>query len=280
MVEGVRNRSDMKMVIQPSAMPLGDKAAEYRHYGTLFWFLARRDIQLRYRQTLLGIAWAVLQPLLPMLIFVAVFARLLRMETGEIPYPLFVLSGLAPWTFVASAVTAAGPTFINNYSLLNKVYFPRAILPAATVGAAALDGLVGIVVVLLATLWYGFAPLLPWLLIPVVSALTVLLAVAAGLAVASITAVFRDMKNVVPFLVQLWMYSTPVFYPAQLIPDSLQPLAGFNPMTGILEAFRCCLFGTAPNWTYLWQSAAGALILCATAVWLFHSLEADLAERV
>jgi lipopolysaccharide transport system permease protein len=270
----------MRMVIQPSSMPLADKLGEYRHYGTLFWFLARRDIQLRYRQTMLGIVWAVLQPLLPMLIFVAVFARLLKLETGEIPYPLFVLSGLAPWTFVANAVNSASPTFVNNYSLLNKVYFPRAILPAAAVAAAALDGLVGGVVVLAVSLWYGVGPSLWWLLIPLPAGATAALAMAAGVTVASLTAVFRDVKNVVPFLVQVWMFSTPVFYPVQLVPGSLRPLAGFNPMTGILEAFRSCLLGAAPDWLLVGQSAVATVILAAVALGVFDALEADLAERV
>ena len=280
-MEGLRDRQGlgMKTVIETSPAPLQAKAAEYREYATLFWFLTRRDIQLRYRQTLLGIAWAVLQPLLPMLIFAAVFARFLRLETGEVPYPLFVLSGLAPWTFVAGGVTAASPSFIANYSLLNKVYFPRAILPAASVGAAALDGVVGLGVVLLACLWYGFTPTLSWLLLPAVAASTVLLTMAVGLAAASVATVFRDMKNVVPFLMQLWMYGSPVFYPASLIPDSVEPLAGLNPMVGILEAFRSCLFATAPNWAFLVQSGASVLALCALAGWLFHFLEADLAER-
>lgn len=270
----------MKMVIEHATMPLAARFGEYRSYGTLFWFLARRDIQLRYRQTALGVAWAIVQPLLPVAIFVAIFSRLLSHETGQIPYPLFVLSGLAPWTFVANAVNSASPTFVNNYSLLNKVYFPRAILPAAAVAAAALDGVVAGFAVLAVSLWYGMGPSVSWLLIPLVGAATALLAMASGVAVASLTAVFRDLKNVVPFLVQIWMYATPVFYPAHLVPAPLSPLLGLNPMAGMLEAFRSCLFGTAPNWLMVGQSAAATLILAAAAIAAFHTLEADLAERV
>ncbi len=267
-------------VISRSGTPLGAGIGEYGRYGTLFVFLALRDIRLRYRQTMLGVVWAVLQPLLPMLIFAAVFARLLGVETGDVPYPLFVFSGLAPWMFVANAVTAASPAFVNNFTLLNKVYFPRAILPGAAVAATALDGVVAVAAVLALSIWYGFTPALSWLLLPLVGAVAMLLAMGAGLAAASLTAVFRDMKNVVPFLVQVWMYASPVLYPMHLFPRRLRAAAGFNPMAGVLEAFRACLFHVAPDWTIIAQSAAATVVLAGVAVWLFHSLEADLAERV
>ena len=269
----------MTTVIEPTRKKLAASIGEYRNFGTLFLFLAIRDIRLRYRQTTLGVVWAVLQPLLPMLIFAAVFSRL-ELDTGGIPYPIFVFSGMALWIFLGNAVTLASPTFVTNFEMLNKIYFPRALLPAAVVAAMALDGLVAFVVVLVKSTWYGHGPVWSWLLFPVVGAGALLVAMAAGIAAASLTAVLRDIKNAVAFLVQVWMYASPVLYPVSSIPAPVRPWAGFNPVCGILEAFRCCLFGTAPDWTLIAESAVGTAVVVTAAVWLFHSLEDDLAERV
>lgn len=266
-------------VIEQSGQSFWSSVAEYRSSGTLFLFLALRDIRLRYRQTALGVGWAILQPLLPMLIFGAVFSRL-HFETGGIPYPLYVFSGFAPWIFIGNAVTGASPTFVNNFEMINKIYFPRAVLPMAVVAALTLDGAVAVLSVLALSIWYGYGPLWTWILLPVVAVMEVLVAMAAGVAAASLTALLRDIRNAVPFLVQLWMYASPVLYPVKWIPAPLRQVMGFNPVTGILEAFRSCLFGTAPDWTLIVQSGVAILILIGVAAVVFHRLEADLAERV
>lgn len=266
-------------VIEPSGRTLASSIGEYRRSGTLFLFLALRDVRLRYRQTALGVGWAVLQPLLPMLIFGAVFSRF-HFQTGGIPYPLFVFSGFAPWIFIGSAVTNASPTFVNNFEMINKIYFPRAVLPMAVVAALTLDGAVAVVCVLALSSWYGYGPIWTWLLVPVIGMIAVVVAMAAAVAAASLTAVLRDIKNAIPSLVQLWMYASPVLYPVEWIPVPLRRYAGFNPITGLLEAFRACLFGTAPDWTIIAQSGVSILVLIVLAVGIFHRLEADLAERV
>jgi lipopolysaccharide transport system permease protein len=266
-------------VIDQSGKSWRSGIAEYRNAGTLFLFLALRDVRLRYRQTALGVGWAVLQPLLPMLIFAAVFSRLHPVSTG-IPYPVYVFSGFAPWIFIGNGVTAASPTFVNNFAMINKIYFPRAVLPMAVVAALVLDGTVAAAAVLALSIWYGYGPMWSWVLLPVVGIAAVLVAMAAGVAAASLTAVLRDLKNAIPFLVQLWMYGSPVLYPVEWLPPALRRVAGFNPVTGVLEAFRSCLFGTAPEWRLIAQSCVAILVLIAAAAALFHRLEADLAERV
>jgi lipopolysaccharide transport system permease protein len=267
-------------VIDASGASLARKVGEYRQYRTLFFFLMLRDIMLRYRQTVLGVLWAVLQPILPVVIFTAVFARVLRPETGGVPYFLFALAGLAPWTFFANAITASGSSFINNHNLLNKVYFPRAILPAASVAACLLDWLVVGVFLLGLVLWRGYRPTSEWLILPVIVALTTILAMAVGLALASLMAMYRDVKHVLPFVVQLWMYATPVVYPAKLLPRQLHWAIALNPMTAVVEGFRSCLFGTPVDWNLLEVSALSAVLIGVAAALLFHRLEADLAERV
>lgn len=267
-------------VIDQSGAPLMRKIAEYRRYRTLFVFLALRDITLRYRQTLLGIVWAVLQPLLPMVIFSAVFARVLRPATGGVPYWLFVLAGLAPWTFFANAINSSGPTFSGNHSLLNKVYFPRAILPGAAVAACLLDYFVMGVFLLGLASWSGYRPTVQWLLLPLIAFITAGIAMSVGLALASLMAIYRDVKHILPFLVQVWMFASPIMYPVSLVPRRLQPFVGLNPMAGVIEALRSCLFGTQPDWNLLLLSALSAVAIAGAAAFLFHYLESDLAERV
>jgi lipopolysaccharide transport system permease protein len=267
-------------VIDQSGISLARKIAEYRQYRTLFVFLALRDITLRYRQTLLGVVWAVLQPILPMLIFTVIFARVLRPETGPVPYSLFALSGLVPWMFFASAINAAGQTFATNHNLLNKVYFPRAILPGAAVAACVVDLLVGEVFLLGMLLWRGFRPSVEWLWLPVIALVTAGLALAVGLALASLMALYRDVKHVTPFLVQLWMYATPVVYPVTLLSPRFRWAVDLNPMAGVVEAGRACLFGTPVDWTLLAMSAFSGVLIATAAALLFHHLETDLAERV
>lgn len=252
---------------------------EYRNSGTLFLFLALRDIRLRYRQTMFGVGWAVLQPLLPMLIFAAVFSRL-HVATAGIPYPLYVFSGFAPWMFIGNAVSGASPTFVNNFAMINKIYFPRAILPMAVVAALGIDGAVAVAAVIGMSLWYGYGFVWSWMLLPLVGLAAVVVAMTAGVAAAALTAVLRDIKNAVPFLVQVWMYASPVLYPVEWIPAPLRKVAGFNPVTGVLEAFRACLFGTAPDWSLIAESGVAMVLLTVGAIALFHRLEADLAERV
>jgi lipopolysaccharide transport system permease protein len=266
-------------VIDRSGEGLWSSFAEYRNSGTLFLLLALRDIRLRYRETAFGAGWAILQPLLPMIIFGAVFSRL-KVETGGIPYPLFVFSGFALWLYISNCVTAASPVFLNNSVMINKIYFPRAVLPLAICAALVLDGSVAAAATLALSLWYGFQPVWTWLLLPFAGMGAVIVAMAAALAAASLSAAWRDLKNAVPSLVQMWMYASPVLYPVEWIPNPIRRLAGLNPVTGVLEAFRSCLFHTAPRWDLIAQTGASlALLLCA-AVGLFRYFQADLAERL
>jgi lipopolysaccharide transport system permease protein len=267
-------------IIDRSGISPLQKIVEYRQYRTLFVFLTIRDITLRYRQTLLGVLWAVLQPILPMVIFTLVFARVLRPETGPVPYSLFALSGLVPWMFFANAINTAGSTFAANHNLLNKVYFPRAILPAAAVAACLVDLTVGEVFLLGMSLWHGYRPTAEWLWLPVIALVTAGLALAVGLALASLMALYRDVKHVFPFLVQLWMFATPVVYPIQLLSAKFRWAVDLNPMAGLIEIGRSCLFGTPLNWTLLGISGLSAVLISSAAALLFHHLETDLAERV
>lgn len=267
------------LIIDSSGIGLSAQVAEYSSYRSLFWFLIVRDTKLRYRQTALGITWAVIQPLLPMAIVTVVFARVLGARTDGPPYWLFALAGFAPWSFFASAINASSVAFVNNRNLLGKIYFPRAILPAAAAGGFVLDWIVSATLVLALVLSRGHAPSLSWLLLPIVMAAGVLVAVAIGLGLASLTAMYRDLRHGLPFLIQIWMYATPVVYPLTIVPRSVQFVIALNPVTGIVEAFRACAFGMAPDWTLLGLSVLSATAISAIAFAVFFRLEADLAER-
>ena len=270
----------MTTIIDGSGVSFSRRIAEFRAYRTLFLFLTLRDITLRYRQTVLGVLWAVLQPIIPMLIFTVIFARALRGETGGVPYSLFALAGLAPWMFFANAINAASTTFIMNHNLLNKVYFPRAILPGAAAVACVLDGMVAGIFLVGLLLFHGYRPHEAWLFIPVIAAITLVLATSVGLAAASLMALYRDMKHAFPFLVQLWMYATPVVYPTKLVPGIFHRLIALNPMSGVVDAVRYCLFGTPLDWMSVALSGLSAILIWIGAAAIFQHLETDLAERV
>jgi lipopolysaccharide transport system permease protein len=267
-------------VIEGTRISFTQRIAEYWHYPTLLYLLTLRDIMLRYRQTALGVVWAIVQPILPMLIFTVLFARVLRPETGAVPYSVFALAGLAPWTFFANAINTSSSTFVSNQNLLNKIYFPRAILPGAAVAACLPDLLVGLSFLFGLALWRGYRPTSEWLLLPVITLIATVLAMAVGLGAASLIAIYRDMKHLFPFLVQLWMYATPVVYPAKLLPHKIRWCLGLNPMAGVVEGFRYCLFGTAPDWHLLALSGLSGTCIVIAAALLFHRMEVDLAERV
>ncbi len=267
------------IAVKSSRPPLLATLAECANYRTLFFFLTIRDLKLRFRQTAVGVLWALVQPLMPMLIFAAVFGRVLRPATGPVPYMLFVLSGLAPWAFFANAVVIAAGTFVSNYNLLNKVYFPRALLPAAAVSACIFDWLISTVFLLGLMLVQSFRPHAGWFLLPAVLLWGIVLAMSVGLGAAALIVIYRDLKHLFPFLVQLWMYATPVIYPLAMLPLRLQWAAGLNPMAGVVESYRWCLFGGLLNGQLVTLSLLSTAVMLIGAGVVFQHLESDLAER-
>lgn len=267
-------------VIDAGSSATGTTLAEYIRYRTFFVYLAMRDVRLRYRRTWRGILWALVQPLLPMLIFAAIFATVLRPALNHVPYWLFVLSGLAPWNFFANAVNYASLTFVSNLNLVNKVYFPRAILPLAAVAACGMDLAVATAALLPLVYLEGSRPGLRLLLLPLAMLGAVVMGAVVGTAAASLNVLNRDLKPLIPFLTQVAMYAAPVLYPAALVPRLLRPLIWLDPMTAVVESFRAILFGSPLPWRGVALSAA-ALTAVLLATWLlFRSVEEDIAERV
>jgi lipopolysaccharide transport system permease protein len=230
-----------QVIIEPSRGWLNLKLNAVWRYRELLYFLIWRDIKVRYKQTTLGVAWVVLQPVVGMLIYSGLFGVLLQVPTGGIPYPLFVLTGLLPWQYFTSALTKSTNSVVDNASLVSKIYFPRLIIPMAGVLSNLVD--FGISAVVLAILLLVYRVPLTWavLWLPFFLLLAILTALGFGLWLSALNVRYRDIKHLIPFIVQIWMYLTPVVYGVALIPERFRWLLGLNPMTGVVEGFRWAL---------------------------------------
>ncbi len=248
------------------------------NYRELFYFLVWRDLKVRYRQTVLGATWAILQPLLTMVIFTYFFGRLVKVPSDGIPYPIFAYAGLVTWSFFSSAVSLSSNSLLANSGVIAKVYFPRIIIPAAAVSATLVD--FGITLVLLAPLmlYYGYALSWSFVLLPFLIVLTALCALAVGMLISALAVRYRDALHATPFLIQVWFFMSPVIYPSSLVPPSHRWLMELNPLTGIIEGFRAVLFGRPINWSPLMFSIAFPTILLIYAAHRFRKAERTFAE--
>lgn len=238
-----------------------------------------REIRVRYKQSALGVAWAIVQPLSLMLIFTVVFTRFLRVATGDLPYPVFAYVALLPWTFFASALSQSATSVLNNMSLVSKVSFPREILPLAHVGAAGFDFLVAGLLFVGLLVWYRLPPHVTWLAAPLLLLIQVVLTIGLALLAAAVVVRFRDVRFVVPLALQLWLYATPIIYPAGLIPESWRWLLRLNPMAPLIEGYRRTLLeGGWPDWGGVAWSGAAALLLAGLGFYIFKRTETWFAD--
>jgi homopolymeric O-antigen transport system permease protein len=246
----------------------------------LLYFLTLRDIKVRYKQTLMGVAWVIIQPLLSMLILTLVFNRFVRLDAGTLPYPLFALSGLLLWLFFANAVTNSTNSLISNADLITKVYFPRMFIPAGAVGAGLFDLAVASLLLIGMLVYYGVALTKNLFALPLFVVMMSLLALAVGLLCAAFTVKYRDVRHALPFVIQLWMFASPVIYPVSIVPPRWRWLVTINPVAGIIEGFRASLTGAAFDWTHLSISAAIILVLLCLSIYVFRRLEDTFADVV
>ncbi len=270
-----------QFVIQPSRGWVRFDLRELWHYRDLLYFLTWREISVRYKQTVLGFAWAVLQPLLTMLVFTVFLGRLAKVPSDGIPYPVFSYLGLLPWMYFANALTRSSMSLVANQNLVSKVYFPRILIPLSGTLSALVDFLIafGILGVLMA--WYRIAPAPEALLLVPLSVLTALAATGVGMWLAALNVAYRDVRYVVPFLTQFWMFATPIAYPSSLLHEPWRTVYGLNPMVGVVEGFRWALLGahTAPG-RILIVSSAAALTMFLGGLIYFRRLERTFADIV
>jgi lipopolysaccharide transport system permease protein len=270
------------VTIQPSKSWSALNLREVWAYRELLYFLTWRDVKVRYKQTLLGIAWAVIQPLFTMLIFTLFFGKLAGIDahTDGIPYPLFAYAGLLPWTFFANAVTSSGNSLVGSANLITKVYFPRMIVPGAAVAAGLVDLAVAFVLLIALMVYYHVAPSLNLLLLPFLVLVATIFAVAVGMWLSALNVKYRDIRFALPFMIQLWMFVSPVIYPATILPAKWRWLLELNPLTGIIEGFRSSLFGRPFNWKTLAISTVLTLVSLVYAAYSFRRVERYFADIV
>ena len=254
---------------------------EVWNYRELLYFFLWRDVKVRYKQTVVGVAWVVLQPLLSMGVFTLFFGRLAKLPSDGLPYPLFYFAALAPWTYFATALSSATSVVVDNQRIITKVYFPRLILPLASVLAGLLDFAIAFVVLMVMVVGYGLRPERQLLWLPFLLLLAVGTALGVGLWLSALNALYRDVRYVVPFLMQFWLLASPVAYPSSLVPARWQWLYGLNPMAGVIEGFRWALtgHGQAPGPLLLASATAVALLLVGGAMF-FQRMEGAMADRV
>jgi len=278
----IARRSLPVTIIEPTGrgISLFAALAEYGEYTALLRYLTLRDLRLRFQSPLLGVVWVTLMPLLPAAIFATIFARILQPSTGGVPYSLYALAGFVPWTFFSTSVSTASMTFVWNANLLNKVYFPRAVLPASAMLASSAELLAGLVLVCGYSIWRGYHPLLSWLCLPLLALYVAAIAFIVSLGLATANALNRNVKFAIPFLMQIWIYATPVVYPISIVAPHTRLILALNPLTGALDAFRAALLGTPMDPTLFLISLASTAVLTLAAVSVFRRYEALLAERV
>jgi len=268
-------------VYTPPGKGLNFDLRELWHYRELLYFLTWRDIKIRYTQTALGVAWAVLQPLISMAIFSIIFGRLAKLPSSDIPYPVFAFAALLPWQLFSGALSRASTSLVANRNLLTKVYFPRLIIPLSAAGAGLLDFAISLLVLMVLMLIYGIRPTCALLTLPLLILLVLLTAVAVSLWLSALNVQYRDVEHAIPFLIQAWMYASPVAYSSELIPGGVwQILYGLNPMAGVIQGFRWALLGTDPPGSLFTASIIMTVVLLVGGLIYFQKMEESFADIV
>jgi len=267
------------VVIEPSrGNPIS--LSDLWHYRDLFYILTLRDIKVRYKQTVLGAAWAIIQPLFTMIIFSLFFGRLAGVPSDGVPYPLFAFAGLLPWTFFSNAVTNSGNSLVGSANLITKVYFPRMIIPMAAVASGLLDFVIAFGMLVVLMVWYSVWPTVNILMLPVLVILTSLLAIGCGMWMSALNVKYRDIRYALPFLIQLGLFVTPIIYPLSMVPEKWHWLLILNPLTGQIEAYRAAFLGKPFDWVALGVSALITFAILLFAAFSFKKMERSFADVV
>ena len=268
------------VTIEPSRGWVALNLRDLWAYRELLYFLTWRDVKVRYKQTVLGAAWAIIQPLFTMLIFTLFFGKLAGLPSDGIPYPLFAYAGLLPWMFFSNAVTSSGNSLVGSANLITKVYFPRMIIPGAAVGAGLVDFAIAFVLLVALMIYYGVQVTWAILLLPILVLLVTLLALGVGMWMSAMNVKYRDIRYALPFLIQLWMFGSPIIYPLSMVPEKWHWLMALNPLTGIIEGFRSSLFGRPIDWSILGISTGVTFAVLIYSAYTFRRMERTFADVV
>jgi lipopolysaccharide transport system permease protein len=269
-----------KLVIDPRERSIWLNGKELFAYRDLFLVLAYRDLRVRYAQTFLGVLWAVIQPLCTLLIFTLVFGRAMQVDTAGVPYPVFAMCGMSAWTYFAFVMNQAGNSIIGAQGMIQKIYFPRLIIPLSKAVVGFVDFAISFLFVLGLALWFGVSLSAHIVFLPAFILLMVITALGVGIWLSALTIRYRDFQHIVPFLVQIGLYATPIAYPSTLIPERFQLLVHLNPMAGIVEGFRWSLLGGEAPHPYAYFSFGLSLLLFLTGLLYFRKIERVMADIV
>jgi lipopolysaccharide transport system permease protein len=267
-------------IIEPKGKLGGFQLRELWQYRELLRFLIVRDIKVRYKQTVLGGLWAVLQPFMSMIVFTIFFGHLAKIPSDGLPYPIFVYTALLPWQFFSGGIGNSGNSLVANSHLISKVYFPRMIIPAATLGAGCLDFLIAFVILILMMFYYGIFPGVGIFLFPFLMILVALASLGVGMILAALNVAYRDFRYVIPFLVQFWLFATPVIYPASLVPGKWRWLVNLNPMAGLITGIRSSLLNLPIYWTDILISGTISVVLFVIGILYFKKMERRFADII
>lgn len=277
---GIAARSAPVLVIRPASGWIAINLRDLWAYRELLYFLIWRELKVRYKQTLLGAAWAVIPPFFMMVVFTLFFGNLAKVPSEGIPYPIFTYAALLPWTLFSESITRAGNSLVNNASLMQKVYFPRLIMPLSGVLSPLVDFAIALSILVGMMFYYGYLPTVRMLwLVPFV-VLALLTALGVGLWLSAINVYYRDVGFTLPFLIQLWLFASPVVYSSNLVPQRFQAIYGINPMAGVIEGFRWAILGTKPPGPLLVVSVLMVLVLLVSGAFYFRRLEKTYADIV
>ena len=272
--------SEYLILIEPGRRRLREEIADLLHYRDLLYFLTRRDLSVRYKQTVLGVLWAILQPLLTMVVFSVFLGNLARVPSDGVPYPVFAYLGLLPWTYFSSAVTRGAMSLVAHANLLGKVYFPRVLIPLSAALSALVDFAIAAVILVGIMLYFDMFPAPGSILLVPLALLTALLALGVGMWLAALNVRYRDVQHATPFLMQIWMFATPVVYPNSLVPESYRAWFHLNPMAGIIGAYRAAVLGTPIDWQGLSISSVVTLAFFGLGIWQFRRMDRFFADVV
>lgn len=279
-MENVRLPAEPLVVIQPTKRWSLLSFKDIWAYRELLFFLTWRDVKVRYKQTALGAAWAILQPLFMMIIFTIFFGRLAAVNSAGVPYPVFALAGLVPWTFFSNSITASGNSLVGSANLITKVYFPRLIVPAAAMLAGLVDFVLAFVLLCVLMLYYQIIPTIQILFLPVLVLLTALFSLGVGTWFSALNVKYRDVRFALPFLIQLWLFVSSVILPSSAIPQKWRWLLTLNPMSGIIEGYRAALFGLPFDWPALGIASGLTILTLLYAIYAFGRVERSFADII
>jgi lipopolysaccharide transport system permease protein len=267
--------------IAPSKGWTSLKLNELWQYRELLYFLVWRDVKVRYKQTILGVGWAILQPFFTMVIFSLFFGRLAKMPSDGVPYPIFSFTALIPWMFFANGLNQSANSLVSNSNLINKVYFPRLAIPIASVLAGLADFIPSFIILIGMMLYFGIYPTATMVWIPLFLLLALITSLGVGIGLAAVNVKYRDVRHTVPFLVQCWLFATPIAYPSSLLPPAWQTIYALNPMVGVVEGFRWALLGadTHPGPMVAVSTAVALAVLVAAALY-FRRMERSFADVI